>query len=466
MSDQQATVVISYSHDDEDWKEFVARHLNVAAMQGRLRLWEDRQIGAGDDWERDIESEFGQAAVAILLVSSFSLTSDFILRREVAMMLRRRETEGLKVIPIVVGDCAWKAVGWLQKMNLRPKDGKALESFSEAERNSVMAAITLEILDHLKAANELDENSDPPAERPEDATEQPSVDKAQQPIARAPDAVSRRRLSDEERRQIFLLHLESLISESIDAVDALNMGLGTSFSADKAGVSDLSEKLLDLRVDDAITFLQDAYWHLKRQARTQGASVLCRITRLVLPAVFDPALFKKIEACKGDINAALVPLGTATRTVAELVMAGVDGRPASHHSPSENSEWPGGEFELPIPPEVGRQSFGSRFVASFHQHLVNQFTDRDHRTRFAEDVLRKRVASSLKVSADHGRTYYYVFSLPESEATNPELNEIVRRLRTSYPSIVFIRLSNDPDLYLNETEMFESLREHFGPASG
>jgi len=41
-----AKVFISYSHDDEDWKDRVVRQLDVLAEEG-LSVWQDRQIAGG-----------------------------------------------------------------------------------------------------------------------------------------------------------------------------------------------------------------------------------------------------------------------------------------------------------------------------------------------------------------------------------------------------------------------------------
>lgn len=95
------TIFISYSHLDEDWKDRVLRHLGVSQKQGHLELWHDRLIGAGEDWERQIQDAMNAASVAVLLVSANSLTSDFILCDEICYLLQRRATEGLRIFPII-----------------------------------------------------------------------------------------------------------------------------------------------------------------------------------------------------------------------------------------------------------------------------------------------------------------------------------------------------------------------------
>ena len=43
-------VFISYSHQDEAWKDRIQAHLGVLARQGLLSVWDYRQIQAGQDW--------------------------------------------------------------------------------------------------------------------------------------------------------------------------------------------------------------------------------------------------------------------------------------------------------------------------------------------------------------------------------------------------------------------------------
>ena len=132
------TVFISYSHKDEAWKDRLVSHLGVPHL---LDLWDDRRIGAGEDWEKEIEEAMAKANVAILLVSRHFLTSNFILKKEVPRLMERREKEGVRIFPIIAEPCAWKQVKWLSRMNLRPKDGEPLSGGNEHQIDTDLVAI-------------------------------------------------------------------------------------------------------------------------------------------------------------------------------------------------------------------------------------------------------------------------------------------------------------------------------------
>jgi tetratricopeptide (TPR) repeat protein len=146
------SVFISYSREDEFWKDRLVRQLKVLALEGVYEVWDDRQIAAGDDWETKIETAMASARAAILLISADFLTSKFIRGTEVPRLLQRRAQEGMRVIPLIVQPCPWQAVEWLARIQVRPKDGKPLSSIGrKAKVEENLAALALEIRDLLAA---------------------------------------------------------------------------------------------------------------------------------------------------------------------------------------------------------------------------------------------------------------------------------------------------------------------------
>jgi len=87
-------VFISYAHKDDRWRERVVEQLGVLAKQGLLDIWDDRKIGAGDAWFDQIHMQMRSAKVALLLISSAFLTSDFILTHEVMTGRAEHGTRG------------------------------------------------------------------------------------------------------------------------------------------------------------------------------------------------------------------------------------------------------------------------------------------------------------------------------------------------------------------------------------
>jgi formylglycine-generating enzyme required for sulfatase activity len=142
-------IFISYSHDDERWKNRLVSQLGVLEYEGLLSVWEDRQIAAGDDWLPEIEAAIQSCGVALLLISAQFLTSKFIRGKEVPALLQRRQQGGVRIIPVILKPCAWTRVSWLKLIQARPKDGKPLSGMSEHDAEAALAVLAEEVADLL-----------------------------------------------------------------------------------------------------------------------------------------------------------------------------------------------------------------------------------------------------------------------------------------------------------------------------
>jgi len=142
-------IFISYSRKDLVWKDRVLKHLGALESAGEFTAWDDQRIKAGDAWLPEIEAAMSTAEVALLLVSADFLTSPFIKRIEIPRLLERRRAEGLRIIPVFVGPCAWAAVGWLAELQARPRDGKALSELKRHKAEKELAALALEVRELL-----------------------------------------------------------------------------------------------------------------------------------------------------------------------------------------------------------------------------------------------------------------------------------------------------------------------------
>jgi hypothetical protein len=61
---------------------------------GKLDIWDDQRIIPGMKWKDEIDAALRQCKIAILLISSEFLASDFILDEELPKMLQAAESGG------------------------------------------------------------------------------------------------------------------------------------------------------------------------------------------------------------------------------------------------------------------------------------------------------------------------------------------------------------------------------------
>jgi len=157
----QPTVFISYSHKDEIWKDRLRPHLKMLEQAGQITIWDDRKIDAGATWYNEIEENMAQAAVAICLISADYLASDFINKEEIPYLLKRRERDGMLLLPILVKPCLWEAVPWLSAIQMLPRDGKSVSEDFQGKEDDIFREVAATI--HKKIN---DPNYRPPAPPP------------------------------------------------------------------------------------------------------------------------------------------------------------------------------------------------------------------------------------------------------------------------------------------------------------
>ncbi len=124
-------VFISYSHKDEEFKDELVTMLAGLQRRGVIDAWQDRRIEAGDEWYQEIQEAMNDCDLAILLVSANFIASNFIQDEELTRLLKRRMEEGLRVVPIIVKSCMWQSEPVLKDIQVLPRDGKPVISFSK-----------------------------------------------------------------------------------------------------------------------------------------------------------------------------------------------------------------------------------------------------------------------------------------------------------------------------------------------
>jgi len=137
---------ISYSHRDRAWRDRLGIHLRIFEVLEGLRVWSDRWITAGAAWREEILRAIDASQLAVLLVSADFLSSDFILQVELPRILERHRAGELKIVPILVQDCAWQEIPWLAELQMRPSDAVPLAARRRHGSEAELAKIAREIL--------------------------------------------------------------------------------------------------------------------------------------------------------------------------------------------------------------------------------------------------------------------------------------------------------------------------------
>lgn len=142
---------ISYSHHDKVALDRLHVHLKNLTRDGQIETWYDRDILAGSELDAEIEREMEASDLFLLMVSPDFIASDYCVEREMKRALERHAAGNARVVPIIVEECDWKAMGELRQLKAVPTDGKAISEW--ANPNTAYLNVVQELRRIIKAEN-------------------------------------------------------------------------------------------------------------------------------------------------------------------------------------------------------------------------------------------------------------------------------------------------------------------------
>jgi hypothetical protein len=99
-------VFISYSHLDKEYLTDIQRHFKPFLNQ--IDFWDDTKIQPGQKWKNEIRNAIDETKVAILLLSTDFLGSDFISSNELPPLLESAEKDGTVILIVILKPCLFE----------------------------------------------------------------------------------------------------------------------------------------------------------------------------------------------------------------------------------------------------------------------------------------------------------------------------------------------------------------------
>src|SRR5579859_5405416 len=121
-------VFFSYAHEDEAWRIELEKHLSILQRRGLIATWHDRNISAGTEWAREIDTHLQTSQIILLLISADFLASDYCWGIELQEAMRRHHAGTACVIPILIRPVAWQEAPF-SKLQALPRDNRAVTSW-------------------------------------------------------------------------------------------------------------------------------------------------------------------------------------------------------------------------------------------------------------------------------------------------------------------------------------------------
>ena len=123
---------MSYSHEDEKMKTELDKALIMLKRSEKIDLWQDRELMAGQEWDKEIKDELAAADIILLLVSVDFNNSKYIWEKELAIAMQRHERGEARVIPIILRSCEWQDMPYA-KLQALPTGAKPVSHFDRAD---------------------------------------------------------------------------------------------------------------------------------------------------------------------------------------------------------------------------------------------------------------------------------------------------------------------------------------------
>lgn len=192
----------------------------------------------------------------------------------------------------------------------------------------------------------------------------------------------------------------------------------------------------------------------------------------LLPWLFDKDMIASMQSNLS--TGMLVNLPVATETIAEIIMAGYERRPALYHKPVTSDQYPLGAPLIEVPPECGFTPQKHDEATAFDLHLFKKFASADFQGKRTLDVktLRVLVNGELRHIAKFGKLIHprdypvpfrcYFICMPKNEQ---DLATFLS-LQSEYPELIFIILNDEPQVLVKEREQSKLLRDFFAPKPG
>lgn len=128
-----ARVFVSYSHGDERLLNELQIHLSPLRRMNLIETWDEGEVEARQDWREKINENLKRADLFILLVSPNFIASDYCFETEFARALEQHAKNELRILPVIVRSCGWRAIPGLAELQVVPRNGKPVATWANKD---------------------------------------------------------------------------------------------------------------------------------------------------------------------------------------------------------------------------------------------------------------------------------------------------------------------------------------------
>jgi hypothetical protein len=249
--------------------------------------------------------------------------------------------------------------------------------------------------------------------------------------------------------------------EAMDALEAL-MPIADGSLANRQPedwAKRLVKAMLGLGLEHLVPLLRRAHRDLCSKRESAAANAVAGASNAILPAVFDRGVVRALQACMFDATIALIDLPVAKYTVAEIIMAGAEGRQACFRRASEVNKGPVATYRIKKePPTSGIDPELRTWAEDIEKDLAGKFVDPED-DPFLDDAQRRAmIADRLGFEAEEQRTRYMAFRF-KTDDNRDKARHVLMTLKERYPALVMLDLSTAGSRIAQENKLFQYFEE-------
>lgn len=128
-------VFVSYSHADSAFLTDIKRHFKP--FLNDIEFWDDTNIKPGQKWQDEIEKNIKTCKVAILLLSTDFLGSEFITTREIPPLLKAADENGATILTVILKPCLFDEFPEINQYQAMNPPSRPVIKMDEAEKEDL-----------------------------------------------------------------------------------------------------------------------------------------------------------------------------------------------------------------------------------------------------------------------------------------------------------------------------------------
>jgi len=101
---------VSYAHKDLEYLKELRSHLKPLILLQKLQIWDDRDIDAGDEWEKVLFQQLEESDIVLCLVSADFVDSEFCYKKEFTAALEAHRKGEKTIVPIMLRKTDWSGL--------------------------------------------------------------------------------------------------------------------------------------------------------------------------------------------------------------------------------------------------------------------------------------------------------------------------------------------------------------------